>query len=144
MSTPPANPTLTLETALAEQLGISRDRLGEIREKLAPEIDWQKKGNAIAYTPEGLAKITAALALDRPPAPANGATGAGVRTVFVKRKALRNARLIFVTPKKEEGAELPVRVRDAAMFVPGQAIRVREDGSGLRLHGRQPTRKGRA
>lgn len=132
-------PTLTLEKDLAEQLGVAREVLAELREKLTPEIDWARQGNFIGYTAAGLEKIARALALESPePAP-----GADVRTVFVVRRARHNRRLVFVTEKKEGGPELPVRVRNAGLFVPGQEIVIRPDAAGLHLHGRQPRRKGR-
>lgn len=136
-------PPLILEKALAEQLGVTRKMLTTAREKLAEGADWRREKNAIAYTEAGVKKIAALLALQIPLAGADAPASTDVRTVYVQRTARRNSRVIFVWEKKEGGPERPVRVRDAAMFVPGQEIQVRAAGGELHLHGRQPTRRGR-
>lgn len=148
MSATDHSPILIAEAALAEKLGVSRETLAEIRKKLAEDADWTRQKNAILFTEAGVKKIGAALALQGPLDGGSNLSGADVRTMVVKRLARRNPRVIFVVEKKGGGdletPEEALRVREACLFVPGQEIKVQRVAGGLRLHGHQPTRRGRA
>lgn len=64
MKTPPdLGADLFWESQVADQLGISRTRVRELRRsRLAPESDWQLRDNAVVLTASGLKKLELALA----------------------------------------------------------------------------------
>jgi hypothetical protein len=143
----------TLEVELAKMLGVSREKLAEVRARVLGQDDWQKTKNAVALTPAGVEKIRAALAVPPPlpGLPSPGANQSEPQTVYVRRRAQRNVHVIFASVKKwgagdpyDHVPELAVRVRDNRHFTLGQEIRIQADGAGVwHLHGHQPRTRGK-
>jgi hypothetical protein len=140
-----AEPMQIAESSLAEKLGVSREILTEIRTLLLePEKDWRRQKNAVVYFQSGVEAACEHLQLPLPTELLAEKKPEVPRTVFVRRAARLNPRIIFVTAEKDGGVEIAVRVRKAAHFVPGQEIRiVADNGEMARLHGPQPRGRGR-
>jgi hypothetical protein len=131
------------EADLAERSGISRSELATARERcLLADLDYEKKKNGVVLLPTGIAKLAAHLGITIPSESAAIPADPWIMLVVIRRAKV-NRHVIFAGEKKE-GAEIAVRVRDAAMFVPGQQIRVlmQTPVSGV-LWGPQPRRRGR-
>lgn len=151
-----AEPLSITEAELADKLGVARETLLEIRTvQLTVEKDWARKKNAIVYFQSGIELACAALGVAVPSAilsaaaileGTNNGDQGGPRTVFVKRPARLNGKMIFATDDEDgEGAEIPVRVREARLFTPGQEIHITPAGADgvATLHGPQPRQRGR-
>lgn len=69
MKTSVLSADLFWESQAAERFGISRTRIRELRKsRLAPEVDWQFRDNAVVLTTSGLQKIELALSGSTPAA----------------------------------------------------------------------------
>lgn len=146
---------LTPEVDLSASLGVSRELLAEARAKNCAEgADWIRGARgAISYTAAGVEKMLAALAAPAVKPDASAVDSAQSSTLgarqgadpepaalIVIRSARMNPRLIFAREKKAgaDGPEMPVRVKDARLYTPGQEISAVSEGGYWRLFGKQP------
>ncbi len=132
----------TLEAALAVQLGIAAAELRSRRPSLIEGEDWHRRGRAVVWTAAGVSRLKELIGLDAgtiiAPAPATPA----VVIAEVVRSNFRNRRLISATLARAGTVALVlVLVRDAGMYLHGQRIEVRPNGSGW-MEARRPRRRG--
>jgi hypothetical protein len=141
------------ESKVAKQLGLSRERVRELRAEHLTAEDWITKGNAVVYTQRGLEKITAAAGAGAE-APAEEPVKAGppevarlvVRKVCGNKRVMLALRVVADRPLCERGSEptLVVRVKDNACFMAGMEFDAVAVGDGsFQFTGRLPRRKGR-
>ena len=134
------------ESALANLLGVNKDVIGRQRDALPAELQpfVKKKGAAVFYADEAVRAIEAALAPIPEPEKKDGPRP--VETLFVVRAARMNRSMVFAREKKDGAPEVAVLVKNAALFVPGQEVRVHFDDASrtrARLFGPQPRGRGR-
>lgn len=132
------------EAQLAGLLGLDRSVLVEARTLALKEGEhWQRQRSVIAYTPAGIAALCTHLHLEIPADFAPEKKDAAPLALTVVRLARHNPHIIFAA-EKDGAPEIPVRVRDAQAFRPGQAVVVIMEGELGRLAGKQPRARGGA
>jgi hypothetical protein len=126
-----------LESAIAQNLGVSRNELRKHRDE-NPELSY-KEGRLIHWTDEGMVWLHKWYGVDEKPSTSPDTFPA---TVF--RSTFPNSKLIQVQANPRGINELlMVRVRDSQMFVPRMEIEIRQDGNGWAVI-RQPRQRGKA
>jgi hypothetical protein len=112
-----------LESSVAEELGLSRERVAKLRrDHLSENADWGRAGNWIAYSEAGRDRLRTLLAL---PASVCGKEGAAVEAVVDSHP--HNKRLLLA---KLDTATVRVRVREdqRPRLQPGTPILIRPLG----------------
>ena len=142
--------TILTETALADELGVTRAILKNLREKHAADLPpgeaWRKDGTVIVWTLEGRAALLRLLELEKiaPMPPALPQTPDYVHLVVTR--VVRNPRIVLAERKEGPPGEVRLRVRDSANFRPGMVCeKCRPTGTPdlFNLEGRTPRFRGR-
>ncbi len=133
----------TSESLLAVQLGLAPAEVRARRSAFIEGEDWHRgPGRTVVWTEAGVARLKERMGLCQDtvlaaaPDPAVPVAGEVVRSNF------RNRRLISVALGGDRNRELVlVLVRDAGMYLHGQSLEVRPNGSGW-MEARRPRRRG--
>lgn len=125
---------MILEIDLCQKMGIPRSELVQRRKKLNKDIDWILDGKRqVCWTESGIGS----LGLQEPAV----CVIEDVKTecdAVVTRTGFRNKRLIEVSMN---GIIKTVLVRDSAVYLAGQEMKVRANGDGW-MEARKPLKKG--
>lgn len=106
------------EAYLAEQMGLSRDRLRELRREAPERIDFPREGNRISWNAEGVEWLRKKLAAD-----GAKAENARIRPVFVRiSRIFERKHQWMLGVEKISGRAVRVHVRNNALFVPGMEL----------------------
>lgn len=125
-----------LESALAHKLGVPRTLLREFREQNPKHVYRDRR--TIHWTDEGVGWVKGELGLKDA-----GGREPDTFKATVVRADFPNKKLIRAVADVRGMRELiPVRVRDAQMFVKGMEIEIRRDGNGWAVI-RQPRQRGK-
>jgi hypothetical protein len=150
------------DATLAETLGVSRDRLRDVRAGLVEGTHWRKAGRAVVWTPEGFAaarvavleavgvEVGAGVEADDGTNGTEGTDGAYIEIGMLRvvRRVI-NPHIVLASRMEDvvDGrAAVPqrVRVRSSENFIPGMVLRARRvDGDLWELCGRCPRWRGR-
>lgn len=159
---PPAPPVpspepdgLYWETKVADALGISRDRVREVRQKHLEEgKDFRLVRKEVVLSEQGLARLNDLLAAQVSTAPTATdpvtgqipvTPGPPAHSEFKVRRVLPNRHLLacFTTDGGEKTPTL-VRVKDNALFMPGMTLKAIQVENGLwQYRGRLPRKRGK-
>lgn len=145
------------ETDLARQLGLPRDRIRELRRRLATGIHVCLVDGAMTYTDEGVKKMAALIGLASPdldPAPvqtqaeagsqATGQPDEGVGEKMARVTTVYAVNFNYLEAQLPDGQKIRVRVASNRNFLPGMEIPVRRDGEAVWvLTRRAPRARGR-
>lgn len=130
------------EDDIAQQLGLNRDEMRNLRKKhLVEGVTWMRENKRTVITAEGVTIIKTALGVSVEHAPEKKAPG---EELTVLRIPSRNTRILEA--EKKDGRRVRVRVHNNVNFVPGMTIRARTDGpyeDVMTLEGRCPRFRGR-
>lgn len=134
------------ETELAQQLGVSRQSLGDMRrtDTLREGEHWERQGRVVEYTAAGIRAVKSTMEIEpqqeiAPPHPEP------VQMLTVS-ECSRNPRLLWAVPTEKEAPStaVRVRVRENRNFIPGMRIRARHLNDDLYvLEGRTPRFRGK-
>lgn len=115
--------TTITETALADEFGITRAILKNLREKNAADLPegeaWRKDGTAIVWTLDGRTALARVLGLEKTAAPLPAPSEPPPYVPLVIVRVVRNPRIVLARRVEGDASEVRLQVRDSKNFVPG-------------------------
>lgn len=114
----------TPEREWAETVGLTAEGAARLRrENLREGHGFIRSGNRILLTAEGVASLSALLALGKNPAAPSEPQGAALahHVLWVERLT-QNPRIVFCLTKKSGGERVRLKVRDSKNFRPGMEV----------------------